>query len=96
MALNHPDRASNGGSSEFFALLERDISSKTSILLDGQYAPFGYIVSGSEVYQSLRPGDVIKATFVSEVGLLNLVKIRKNAFEGGEDVIVEEDSDGDS
>ena len=96
MALNHPDRASNGGSSEFFALLERDISSKTSILLDGQYAPFGYIVSGSDVYQSLRPGDVIKATYVSEVGLLNLVRIRKNAFEGGDDVVVEEDSDGDS
>ena len=42
-------------------------------------------MSGSDVYQSLRPGDIIKATYVSEVGLLNLVKIRKNAFEGGED-----------
>jgi hypothetical protein len=48
------------------------------------------------VTTQVRPGDVIKATFVSEVGLLNLVKIRKNAFEGGEDVVVEEDSDGDS
>eukprot|EP00581_Thalassiosira_minuscula_P016572 CAMPEP_0183721056 /NCGR_PEP_ID=MMETSP0737-20130205/13484_1 /TAXON_ID=385413 /ORGANISM="Thalassiosira miniscula, Strain CCMP1093" /LENGTH=740 /DNA_ID=CAMNT_0025951025 /DNA_START=181 /DNA_END=2403 /DNA_ORIENTATION=- len=95
VALNHPDRASNGASSEFFALPKRDVSSKRSKLLDGQYAPFGYIVSGSEVYQSLRPGDVISATYVSEVGLLNLVKIRKNAFEGdGEDAIVE-DKDGD-
>lgn len=95
VALNHPDRASNGGSSEFFALPRRDISGKKSSLLDGQYAPFGYITSGFDVYQSLRPGDVIKATYVSEVGLLNLVKIRKNAFEGGEDVVVKEDSDGD-
>jgi len=85
VALNHPDRLSNGASSEFFALPGQD-SSKRAKLLDGQYAPFGYIVSGSDVYQSLRPGDIIKATYVSEVGLLNLVKIRKNAFEGGEDI----------
>jgi cyclophilin family peptidyl-prolyl cis-trans isomerase len=76
---------SNGGSSEFFALPMRDISSKRTKLLDGQYAPFGYIVKGSDVYNSLRPGDVIKATYVSELGQLNLVKIRKNAFEGGEE-----------
>jgi hypothetical protein len=44
----------------------------------------------------LRPGDVIRATYVSEVGLLNLVKIRKNAFEGGEDIAVEEGTDGES
>ncbi|KAL7535447.1 hypothetical protein ACHAXR_006498 [Thalassiosira sp. AJA248-18] len=95
VALNHPDRASNGGSSEFFALPRRDLASKRSKLLDGQYAPFGYIVSGSDVYQSLRPGDVIGATYVSQVGLLNLVKIRKNAFEGGgeEDAPVEENID---
>jgi hypothetical protein len=42
-------------------------------------------VKGSEVYQSLRPGDIIKATYVSELGQLNLVKIIKNAFEGGGD-----------
>jgi len=96
VALNHPDRVSNGGSSEFFALPRRDVSSKRSKLLDGQYAPFGYIVSGSDVYQSLRPGDVIGATYVSNVGLLNLVKIRKNAFEGGEDAGIEEDGDAES
>ena len=96
VALNHPDRLSNGASSEFFALPGQDASSKRSKLLDGQYAPFGYIVSGSDVYQSLRPGDVIKATYVSEVGLLNLVKIRKNAFEGGEDIAVEEGADRES
>lgn len=95
VALNHPDRVSNGGSSEFFALPNRDTSPKKTNLLDGQYAPFGYIVEGSDVYQSLRPGDVIKATYVSEVGLLNLVKIRKNAFEGGEEDVSAEDKVGE-
>lgn len=93
VALNHPDRVSNGGSSEFFALPSRDISSKKTKLLDGQYAPFGYIVKGADVYNSLRPGDVIKATYVSELGQLNLVKIRKNAFESSEgEEILSEDS----
>jgi cyclophilin family peptidyl-prolyl cis-trans isomerase len=73
----------DGGSSEFFAISKRDISPKRTSLLDGQYAPFGYIVDGSNVFNSLRPGDVIGATYVSELGQLNLVKIRKNAFEGG-------------
>eukprot|EP00956_Cyclotella_meneghiniana_P005867 scaffold7697_cov76-Cyclotella_meneghiniana.AAC.2 len=92
VALNHPDRVSNGGSSEFFALPLRDISSKKTKLLDGQYAPFGYIVGGADVYNSLRPGDVIKATYVSELGQLNLVKIRKNAFESseGEEILSED------
>eukprot|EP00574_Skeletonema_japonicum_P012168 CAMPEP_0201713508 /NCGR_PEP_ID=MMETSP0593-20130828/324_1 /ASSEMBLY_ACC=CAM_ASM_000672 /TAXON_ID=267983 /ORGANISM="Skeletonema japonicum, Strain CCMP2506" /LENGTH=659 /DNA_ID=CAMNT_0048202665 /DNA_START=30 /DNA_END=2009 /DNA_ORIENTATION=- len=86
VALNHPDRAVDGGSSEFFAVSKRDISPKRTSLLDGQYAPFGYIVEGSDVFNSLRPGDVIGATYVSELGQQNLVKIRKNAFEGdGED-----------
>ncbi|KAL7483439.1 hypothetical protein ACHAW6_009083 [Cyclotella cf. meneghiniana] len=85
VALNHPDRVSNGGSSEFFALPKRDISPRRTKLLDGQYAPFGYIVRGSDVFNSLRPGDVIKATYVSDLGQLNLVKIRKNPFEVGEE-----------
>jgi len=85
VALNHPDRAVDGGSSEFFAVSKRDISPKRTSLLDGQYAPFGYIVYGSDVFNSLRPGDVIGATYVSELGQLNLVKIRKNAFEGDEE-----------
>lgn len=84
VALNHPDRFSNGGSSEFFAVPRKD-GSRLSKLLDGQYAPFGYITAGADVYNSLKPGDNIKTTQVSEVGLLNLVRIRKNAFEGGAD-----------
>ena len=46
VALNHPDTAANSGSSEFFALPQQYISKKRAKLLDGQYAPFGYIVSG--------------------------------------------------
>jgi len=84
VALNHPDRFSNGGSSEFFAVPRKD-GSRLSKLLDGQYAPFGYITAGADVYNSLKPGDNIKTTQVSEVGLLNLVRIRKNAFEGDAD-----------
>jgi len=93
VAMNHPDRVSNGGSSEFFSLPIRDISPKRTKLLDGQYAPFGYIIRGSDVYQTLKPGDVISATYVSELGALNLVKIRKNAFESGEEAMVEEEKD---
>ena len=83
VCLNHPDTLSNGGSSEFFALPQRDEERnvKRAKLLDGQYAPFGYIISGSDVYSSLRPGDIIKQTDVSAVGLKNLVKIRNNALE---------------
>lgn len=81
----------DGGSSEFFAVPKRDMSPKRTRLLDGQYAPFGYIIEGDDVFNSLRPGDVIGSTYVSELGQLNLVKIRKNAFEGGD----EESSDQD-
>ena len=92
VALNHPDRISNFGSSEFFALPRRDVSMKRAKLLDGQYSPFGYIIEGSDVYQSLRPGDIIKSTDVSDTGLLNLVKIRSNAFAKEEEVIVDDES----
>jgi len=98
VCLNHPDTLSNGGSSEFFALPRRDEERniKRAKLLDGQYAPFGYIISGADVYSSLRPGDVIKQTDVSAVGLKNLVKIRNNALEKEEGLsppIVEEEED---
>ena len=92
VALNHPDRAVDGGSSEFFALSKRDISPKRTSLLDGQYAPFGFIVEGADVFNSLRPGDVIGETYVSELGILNLVKIRKNAFEGEKEDSTEKNS----
>ena len=41
VALNHPDRTTNGGSSEFFALPGRHISSTKVALLYGKNTPFG-------------------------------------------------------
>ena len=49
-------------------------------LLDGEYAPFGYIVDGYDLFLSLLPGDVIESTHVDELGQLNLVKLRQSSF----------------
>ena len=76
VAMNHPDKNINGGSSEFFILTEKEMDPETNLMLDGQYAPFGYIVEGYDLLQTLQPGDLIKSTTVSDYGLLNLVKIK--------------------
>ena len=80
VVLNHPDKNLNGGSSEFFSLQKKDRSKDRFRLLNGQYAPFGYIVEGDELMDSLKAGDIISATYVSEWGALNLVKIRGTSF----------------
>lgn len=80
VALNHPDRYLNGGSSEFFCLSREDQSKDRSRMLNGQYAPFGYVTEGYGLLSTLRPGDVISSTDVSEFGLLNLVKVRSTSF----------------
>lgn len=80
VALNHPDKNVNGGSSEFFALQKDALPEEKRGLLDGQYAPFGYIIDGFDIYQSLREGDVIAATDVGKWGQLNLVKIKGSKF----------------
>ena len=46
-------------------------------MLSGWYAPFGYVLDGLDVLQSLQPGDIIRSTHVDEWGKLNLVTIRK-------------------
>lgn len=82
VAMNHPIGDPNGGSSEFFGLqssVNKDGSFKSS-MLDGQYAPFGYIIEGFEIFDSLQPGDVIDSTSVDSFGQLNLVKIRSSTF----------------
>lgn len=76
VAMNHPDKNINGGSSEFFILSETEMDRETNLMLDGQYAPFGYIIKGYDLIQNLQAGDLIKSTTVSEYGLLNLVKIK--------------------
>jgi peptidylprolyl isomerase len=80
VAMNHPDNFPNGGSSEFFFLQEDGLSSDKRRLLDGQYAPFGFVIDGLDVFQSLQPEDVIDAASVDDFGRLNLVQIRSSSF----------------
>lgn len=80
VAINHPNSNPNGGSSEFFALTQGTLTDDQRNVLDGEYAPFGYIVRGFDLYQTLRPEDVIDATFVDSFGQSNLVKIRESNF----------------
>ena len=80
VALNHPNNNPNGGSSEFFALTKSDLPENENNILDGDYAPFGYIVRGFDLYQQLQPDDIIDATYVDDFGQLNLIKIRQSSF----------------
>jgi cyclophilin family peptidyl-prolyl cis-trans isomerase len=80
VALNHPDKNLNGGSSEFFSLQLESLPDSKRSLLDGEYAPFGYITEGYDIFLSLLPGDVIESTYVDEFGALNLVKLRQSSF----------------
>lgn len=87
VAMNHPDRNPNGASAEFFCIQNDSMLDEKRQLLDGQYAPFGYVVEGLDVYQSLKAGDVIDATYCDEWGSLSLVKRRSSFYEvvqGGE------------
>jgi peptidylprolyl isomerase len=80
VALNHPDKNPNGASSEFFGLQPDTLPEGKNNLLDGEYAPFGFIIKGHDLFKRLGPDDVIDATFVDEFGRLNLVKIRESTF----------------
>lgn len=93
IAMNHPDFLPHRASSEFFILPKKttvatttknngDGSRKTTArLLNGNYAPFGYIVEGLDVMQQLKPGsDYISQAVVDEFGLGCLVKLREASF----------------
>jgi peptidylprolyl isomerase len=80
VAMNHPDKKPNGASTEFFSLQKDSILDDKRRLLDGEYAPFGYIIDGLDVFQKLRAGDVIEETKVSEYGVKTLVKLRRSSF----------------
>jgi len=80
VALNHPDKNLDGASSEFFSLVGKDRNSTQVKLLNGMYAPFGYIMDGKDIMEQLRPGDVITSTFVNEWGQLNLKRIRTSSL----------------
>jgi cyclophilin family peptidyl-prolyl cis-trans isomerase len=91
VAMNHPDKNLNGGSSEFFVLTEKDMKPDRVSLLNGQYAPFGYVVQGLDIMQNLQAGDIISATNLSEWGKLNLKKIRSTSFANA--IVQSEDDD---
>lgn len=78
--MNHRDNDANSASSEFFCLQENSVFEGKRSLLDGEYAPFGYIIEGYDLFQRLQPNDVIDATSVDEWGELNLVKLRRSSF----------------
>jgi cyclophilin family peptidyl-prolyl cis-trans isomerase len=80
VALNHPDKYLNGGSSEFFSIPQKDLSKQKTRLVDGQYAPFGYITEGFNLLSTLKPGDIIASTDVSEFGYLSLIRVRGSTF----------------
>lgn len=80
VAMNHREKDENSASSEFFCLQENSVVEGKQSLLDGEYAPFGYIIEGYDLFQRLQPNDVIDATSVDEWGQLNLVKLRRSSF----------------
>jgi peptidylprolyl isomerase len=80
VAMDHPDRSPNSGSSAFFSLQSDTLPQDRRKVLDGNYAPFGFIIYGSDIYEALQPGDVIDSTLVDEFGALNLVKIRESSL----------------
>lgn len=94
VAFNHPPNDPNGGSSEFFGLQPTNGTIVKRSALDGQYAPFGYIIEGGDIFDLLEPGDEIASTVVDDFGQLNLVKIRSSSFrevaQGTEDAAAEE------
>jgi cyclophilin family peptidyl-prolyl cis-trans isomerase len=80
VAMNHPDLNLNGGSSEFFCLTKKDLVPERTTLLNGKYAPFGYVIEGLDLMMDLQAGDIISATSVDESGMMNLMKIRGTSF----------------
>lgn len=80
LGFMHPEKNENGGSAEFFSLQRASlIDEGKRKLLDMEYAPFGAVVDGMNIFEELEIGDVIDATYVDEWGELNLVK-KKSSF----------------
>jgi len=94
VALNHPDQFPNSGSSEFFVIPNDMLDPEYSRLMNGRYAPFGYIIDGYDILQTLRPGDVISNNSVDDFGVYNLKKIKGSSLTdlmgGGDEEVIEE------
>ena len=80
VAMNHPDKNLNGGSSEFFCLTDKDLNPDRTSLLDCNYAPFGYVIEGLDIMKQIQAGDTITATYVNDWGQMSLKKIRGATF----------------
>jgi len=80
VGFNHPDKNFNGASSEFFSLKQIDRNSEKAMLLNGMYAPFGYVVEGQKIMEELKSGDIITSTYVEPFGQMNLKKIRDTSL----------------
>lgn len=80
VALNHPASTLGGGSAAFFGLRSDSLPEEKRKLLNGEYACFGFIVEGYDLFLKLEAGDVIDSTYVDELGQLNLVKLRESSF----------------
>jgi peptidylprolyl isomerase len=80
VGLNHPDKNYNGGSSEFFSLKQIDQTSEKVMLMNGIYAPFGYVIEGQQIMEELKSGDIITSTYVEPYGQMTLKKIRGISF----------------
>jgi cyclophilin family peptidyl-prolyl cis-trans isomerase len=94
VAMNHPDKNLNGGSSEFFTLPEKDLNNPGETkLMDGQYTPFGYVLDGLDIMQNLQNGDLITATYVDDFGQLYLKKIRGSSFSDALNIGGDEDDE---
>ena len=78
--MNHPDKGGlNGASSEFFIVTKSLLAAAS--LMDGTYAPFGYIVDGFDVAEEIKPGDIISTATVDDWGMQNLVQGKSPTFE---------------
>ncbi|NJK59364.1 MAG: peptidylprolyl isomerase [Oscillatoriales cyanobacterium SM2_1_8] len=73
LAMARPGNDPNGASSQFFIyLFESDLTPAGLNLMDGNYAPFGYVTQDDGVLYKLRLGDEIQRARVVS-GLENLV-----------------------
>ena len=74
-------------------MIKRD--EKWDSLLQGNYAPFGYVVEGFDTMTNLKSGDIVKNFKVDEFGMGNLKLPRRKGFGFGDEgeVDVEEEMD---
>lgn len=73
LAMAHPDRDPNGGSSQFFIyLFESDLTPAGLNLIDGNFAAFGYVLDGQPVLDKMKLGDRIISAKITG-GAENLV-----------------------